>query len=121
MSAPTWRHPITGRTRQAHKRPQARVGDILIGWEPADAAASALVGDFTPADAVPLGELLTQVATATNAESTLTLATEGDMVPVPAKSATKGEWVEFVLATEDISRDEVEAMTKPEIVERFGA
>ena len=117
-TAPLWRSPVDGTTRQAHKRPKARVGGILIGWEPVDAVASALVGEFVPADAVPLGDLLTQVASGSTFP---VVPADPEMVPVPAASASKATWVEFVLATEDISREEIEGLTKAQIVERFGA
>jgi hypothetical protein len=47
-------------------------------------------------------------------------APDGDDTP-PAKSAVKSEWVDYVVANYEITREEAEAMTKDQLVETYGA
>jgi hypothetical protein len=44
---------------------------------------------------------------------------EDDDAP-PAHSATKAEWVDYVVANFEVERDEIEAMTKAEIIDTYG-
>jgi hypothetical protein len=54
-----------------------------------------------------------------NASDAPTVDTDDDTPEAPAQSALKGDWVDHAVAS-GADRDEAEAMTKAELVERYG-
>jgi len=49
------------------------------------------------------------------------IAPAGDTLARPATSAAKAEWVGYAVRAGGMSPDDAEAMTKTDLVERFGA
>lgn len=47
-------------------------------------------------------------------------AEENGEVEQPARSASKGDWVDYVVANFDISREEAEAQTKDDLIDAYG-
>jgi hypothetical protein len=45
---------------------------------------------------------------------------EDDAVAAPAKSASKADWVDFVVANYELTEDEANAKTKDELVAEYG-
>jgi hypothetical protein len=45
---------------------------------------------------------------------------EGTEDAVPARTANKGQWVDYAVAAHGADRDEAEALTKHELVELYG-
>lgn len=122
MSSPTWQHPVSGERRQSGKQPNALVEGKLIPWLPVDAdGVPAATGD---ADLQATLNSLVGLPPGPDPQGSGFVDPDDpdapEMVPVPPRSASKAEMVEFVLATTDYDRAEVEAMTKAQIVERYG-
>lgn len=127
---PYWqRNPATGDVRRSARRLQSIVDGKLVPWVDTDPPE----GEEPPVGVVVDEQPVVEpepVVDAVDAlvrdvvESLVELEPEqadDDLVPVPLPTASKAVWIAFVLETEDVDEPALRAMSKAQIIERYGA